>query len=172
MGNKLENMARSFGRRTSPASFCQQIDELNALQMNPVGIIFHWDQLIFNLYNRTAEKSFTANDGSVGTPVIHNKNERRSLVNFLFRKGMCNLSNSNMGPCQPVFVSISHPNVPPLPSINRLTAYGSGFSTQVYPSLIQNWYAVALASDAWSSCCSSTNYLCKNRSWLCRKAEF
>ena len=119
----------------------------------PLGPIY------FNLYNRTAEKSFTANDGSVGTPVIHNKNERRSLVNFLFRKGMCNLSNSNMGPCQPVFVSISHPNVPPLPSINRLTPYGSGFSTHVYPSLIQNCYAVALASASWSACCSFTNYL-------------
>ena len=93
MGNKLENTARSFGRRTSPAFFSQQIDELNALQINPLGIISQWDQLTLNLYNRTAEKSFTANDGSLCTPVIHNKNEIRSLVNFLFRKGMCNLSN-------------------------------------------------------------------------------
>jgi len=172
MGNKLENTARSFGRRTSPAFFSQQIDELNALQINPLGIISQWDQLTLNLYNRTAEKSFTANDGSLCTPVIHNKNEIRSLVNFLFRKGMCNLSNWNMGPCQPVFVSISHRNVPPLPSINRLTPYGSGFSTHVSASLIQNCYAVALASASWSACCSFTNYLCKKRSWLFRKAQF
>ena len=41
MGNKLEDTARSLGRRASPFLFCQQIDELNVLQSDLIEVITH-----------------------------------------------------------------------------------------------------------------------------------
>ena len=73
--------------RALPALFCQQIDELNALQINLLELVSHWDQRIFNLYSRTVGKSFTAKDGSVGTTVIHKKECDSVFGKFLFSKG-------------------------------------------------------------------------------------